>query len=119
MGLLKKVRDWDASYDADERRRPGPPAGGSAPSSGGLNEAQLIAAILKVVALLQAVFGVLGGIVVGVVADDAVGGGGGFDPAGFIAIGAALFGALLLWALAAGLSCLDDIRRNTSRQTAS
>jgi hypothetical protein len=78
-------------------------------------EATVVAGFLKAVAILEATGGVLAGIVIGFAAGDTTGSGGGFHSIGVVVIVAALVNALLFWALAVGLACLDQIRRNTAR----
>jgi hypothetical protein len=115
VGLGKKLRDWNAASAAFESERdaglsPGTGrAGGRAPS-----EAQVVATVLKVVALLEAALGSLSGIAVGRAVDD-VSRPLGLTPAGWVVILGALVTALVLYALGVGLACLDDIRHNTGR----
>ena len=117
MGLGKKLRDWNAASAAFEAERDAglsPPAGsrGRGPS-----EAQVVAAVLKVVALLEAALGTLTGIALGR-AVDGTSRTLGLAPAGWVVILGAFVTALIVYALAVGLSCLDDIRRNTARPSA-
>lgn len=116
MDLGKKLRDWNAASAAFEAQRD---AGLSPAAVGGgraLSEAQVVAAVLRVVALLEAALGTLSGVALGRTAE------GtsrtlGLAPAGWVVILGAFVTALIVYALAVGLSCLDDIRRNTAPTT--
>jgi hypothetical protein len=111
MGFLKRLRDWDATYD--DAGLPSASAGRTG-SAGAANEAQVVAAILKVVALVEAVLGVISGIGLSRATEGSTRTLG-LAPGAWVVILGALVSALILYALAAGLSCLDDIRRNTGR----
>jgi hypothetical protein len=108
MGLGRKLKDWNAASEAFERERDSGPAAGSAgPRRSGV---QRLAVVLKVAAVFVAVVGTLLGIAVGRSVE-------GWSRAlwlaapGWIVVLGAVAGALVLYGVAVGLACLDDLRR--------
>jgi hypothetical protein len=118
MGFLKRIRDWDAAHEAYERGDTPTPTGSSPAirpgGASGSTEAQVVAGLIKFLAVVELLLGMLIGIGQGRsvdASDRALG----LAPGGWVIILGAFVTALILYALAAGLDCLDAIRRNTSR----